>query len=196
MKSDRWRVCLFCGSSAGRRQEYAQAASSLGLELAQRGFGLVYGGANVGLMGIAADACLSAGGEVTGVMPRLLVEKEVAHLGLSQLHVVESMHQRKALMAELSDAFVALPGGFGTFDELCEILTWAQLGMHSKPVGLLNVTGYFDALLALFDHAVAEGLLKPVHRELVLTDSSVEGLLNQLEQAPQRAPVGKWLDKI
>ena len=196
MASGPWRICLFCGSSAGRRPEYAQAAEKLGRALAERRCGLVYGGANVGLMGIAADACLAAGGSVTGVMPRLLVEKEVAHTRLSQLHVVESMHERKALMAEMADAFVALPGGFGTFDELCEILAWAQLGLHSKPVGLLNVMGYFDPLLAMFDHAVAEGLLKPVHRELGLADSSVEGLLDQIQRAPQPTPVGKWLDQI
>ncbi|MCX6597149.1 MAG: TIGR00730 family Rossman fold protein [Acidobacteria bacterium] len=189
---NRRRICVFCGSSLGRRPEYAQAAAALGTLLAERGLALVYGGANVGLMGIVADACLAVGGEVIGVMPRLLVEKEVAHTGLSKLHVVESMHERKALMAELSDAFIAIPGGFGTLDELCEILTWAQLGLHHKPTGLLNVAGYFAGLIALLDHAVAEQLLKPRHRELLLADDDAGQLLTRCLDAPPVPASSKW----
>jgi uncharacterized protein (TIGR00730 family) len=189
---ERRRICVFCGSSLGRRPEYAQAAAALGALLAERGLALVYGGAKVGLMGIVADACLAAGGEVIGVMPRLLVEKEVAHTGLSKLHVVESMHDRKALMAELSDAFIALPGGFGTLDELCEILTWAQLGLHAKPIGLLNVAGYFAGFVALLEHAVAEQLLKPVHHNLLLVDPDAGQLLTRCLEAPTVEAIAKW----
>ncbi len=189
---NRQRICVFCGSSSGRRPEYAQAAAALGALVAERGLALVYGGAKVGLMGIVADACLAAGGEVIGVMPRLLVEKEVAHTGLSKLHVVESMHDRKALMAELSDAFIALPGGFGTLDELCEILTWAQLGLHAKPTGLLNVAAYFAGFIALLEHAVAEQLLKPVHHNLLLVDHDAGQLLTRCLEAPPVEAITKW----
>lgn len=174
------RVCVFCGSNAGIRADYGIAAQGLAAALSRRGLGLVYGGGNVGLMGMIADSMLQAGGEVIGVIPQSLVAKEVAHHGVSELRVVDTMHQRKALMNELSDAFIALPGGFGTLDEFFEILTWSQLGIHGKPSGLLNVSGYYDNLLAMLDHAVAEGLLRPAHRALVIADTDADSLLRQL----------------
>ncbi len=186
------RLCVFCGSSAGSRPVYAEAARATGRLMAERGIGLVYGGGNVGLMGEVADAVLAAGGEVTGVIPHQLVEREVGHRGLTTLHVVGTMHERKALMADLADGFVALPGGFGTLDELCEVLTWSQLGIHAKPCGVLNVDGYFGALLALFDHAVAEGFVRPAHRALVLEATAPELLLERM--AAFRAPsTEKWI---
>lgn len=186
------RVCVFCGSSAGRRAEYREAAVALGEALAARGMGLVYGGGRVGLMGTVADAVLSCGGEVVGVIPDALATKELAHDGLTELRVVDSMHTRKATMAELADAFVALPGGYGTFEELCEVLTWAQLGIHRKAFGLLNVGGYYDPLLELFDHAVAERFLRPQHRSLVLEGTDPGDLLDRL--ASFRVPdLKKWL---
>ncbi|HEX8363038.1 MAG TPA: TIGR00730 family Rossman fold protein [Longimicrobium sp.] len=186
------RVCVFCGSSAGSRPVYAEAARATGRLLAERGIGLVYGGGNVGLMGEVADAVLAAGGEVTGVIPRQLMEREVGHRGLTELHVVGTMHERKALMADLADGFIALPGGFGTLDELCEVLTWSQLGIHAKPCGVLDVDGYFRALLALFDHAVAEGFVRPAHRALVLEATTPEVLLERM--AAFRAPsTEKWI---
>lgn len=188
------RVCVFCGSSPGARPEYATAARTLGDALARRGLGLVYGGGRVGLMGILADSTLAAGGDVLGVIPRALATKELAHDGLSDLRVVGSMHERKALMAELADAFVAMPGGMGTLEELFEIVTWAQLGIHAKPCGLLNVEGYFDPLLALLDHAVTERFVRPEHRLLVLTSPDPVELLGALEKfhAP---PLEKWIDR-
>ena len=174
------RVCVFCGSNAGNRAEYGIAAQGLATVLARRGLGLVYGGGNVGLMGILADSMLEAGGEVIGVIPQSLVAKEVAHHGITELRVVDNMHQRKALMNELSDAFIALPGGFGTLDEFFEILTWSQLGIHGKPSGLLNVSGYYNSLLAMLDHAVAERLLRPAHRELVIADTDADSLVQRL----------------
>lgn len=177
------RVCVFCGSRSGDRSIYGEAATALGTRMAHSGFGLVYGGGNIGLMGIVADAALAAGGEVIGVIPRHLLEREVAHAGLSTLHVVDSMHVRKALMAELADVFIAAPGGFGTLDELCEILTWAQLGLHRKPCGLLNTAGYFDPLLGMFDQAVREGFLSPSHRQLIMSDDSAPRLLDRLVSA-------------
>ena len=160
----------------------------------RRKIGLVYGGGNVGLMGVLADAVLGAGGEVIGVIPEKLMAREVGHNGLTKLHVVRSMHERKALMADLSDAFIALPGGFGTFEEFCEIVTWAQLGLHAKPCGILNVLGYYSPLLAMFDHAVEERFLKPENRALVLARDSVVELLRTLEEwRPTR--VEKWLDR-
>src|SRR5512142_817811 len=158
------RVCVFCGSSVGVNPEYARMARRLGGALARRGMGLVYGGGGIGLMGAVADAALDAGGEVVGVIPRALQLRELAHANLTALHVVGSMHERKAKMAELSHAFVALPGGMGTLEELAEILTWAQLGLHQKPCGLLDVAGYYQPLVGFFDRAVAEGFLKPEHR--------------------------------
>jgi hypothetical protein len=187
------RVCVFCGSNVGGRPEYAAAARQLGTVLARRGLGLVYGGGSVGLMGVLADAALAAGGEVIGVIPRALATKEIAHHGLTGLEVVPSMHARKARMAELADAFVALPGGFGTLEELLEMVTWAQLGLHVKPIGVLSVNGYFDGLLALVEHAIAERFVHPGHRELLVSAPGAEALLAALERAtPRRAP-RKWL---
>ena len=154
----------------------------------------MYGGGNVGLMGAVADATLAAGGEVIGVIPEALVGWEVAHTGLTDLRVVGSMHERKALMADLADGFIALPGGFGTFEELCEVLTWSQLGFHTKPCGVLNVEGYFDALCRLFDHAAAERFIRPAHRDLVLEDDDPRRLLDRLAQF-QAPPVDKWIDR-
>lgn len=188
------RVCVFCGSSRGGRPAYEAAARRLGALLAEREIGLVYGGGAVGLMGAVADAALAAGGEVIGVIPEALLEWEVAHQGLADLRVVRSMHERKALMADLSDAFAALPGGFGTLEELCEVLTWSQLGLHTKPVGLLNVAGYFDPLLALFDHAVEERFVRPAHRALVL-QSDDESQLLELLAGYEAAPLDKWIDR-
>jgi uncharacterized protein (TIGR00730 family) len=188
------RICVFCGSSPGSRPEYRAAAEEMGAGLVRRNLGLVYGGGNVGLMGIIADAVLRAGGEATGVIPENLMAREVGHKGLTRLHVVHSMHERKALMADLSDAFVALPGGFGTLEEFCEVITWTQLGLHAKPCGILNVLGYYSPLLAMFDHAVTEGFLKPENRALVLARESPPDLLNALEGwRPVR--VEKWLSR-
>jgi hypothetical protein len=188
------RICVFCGSSCGSRPEYRAATEELGTGLARRNIGLVYGGGNVGLMGVLADAVLRAGGEAAGVIPENLMAREIGHGGLTKLHVVRSMHERKALMADLSDAFVALPGGFGTLEEFCEIATWAQLGLHAKPCGILNVMGYYSPLLAMFDHAVGERFLKPENRGLVLARESPSELLQALEEwRPVR--VEKWLDR-
>jgi len=176
-------VCVFCGSAFGRRQAYKDAAVEVGRLLAESGFTLVYGGGNVGLMGVVADACLAAGGQVVGVIPQSMVERELAHRGLTELHIVGSMHERKALMAERADAFLALPGGFGTFDELFEILTWRQIRIHQKPVGLLNVAGYFDPLLALADHAVEEGFLRATDRPNLMAETDAAVLLNRLLKA-------------
>jgi len=188
------RVCVFCGSSLGTQPAYAQAADDLGRLLAERGLDLVYGGGNLGLMGRIADACLRQGGRVIGVMPRALVEKEVAHTGLTEFRVVESMHERKALMADLADAFVALPGGYGTWDELCEVLTWSQLGLQRKACAVLNVSGYYDPLLAMADRAVQEGFLRSVHRELLLAETDPAPLLDRL--ADYTAPVvDKWIGR-
>ena len=176
------RVCVFCGSRDGTRSQYAAAAGGMGEALARRGIGLVYGGGGIGLMGVLADAALSAGGDVIGVIPESLMAREVAHRGLGDLRVVASMHERKALMAELSDAFVALPGGFGTLEEFCEALTWAQLGIHRKPCGLLNVEGFFDPLLSFFDHAVRERFVSPDHRSLVVVEEDPGRLLDALSR--------------
>jgi hypothetical protein len=184
-------VCVFTGSSPGARPAYAEAARALGAELAGRGLRLVYGGASVGLMGAVADAALAAGGEVVGVIPQHLVDREVAHTGLTDLRVTGSMHERKALMAELSSAFVALPGGFGTLEELFEVLTWSQLGLHAKPCGLLDVAGYWAPLRAFADHSVAEGFVRPAHRELLLAGTDPAALLDDLA-AWRPAAVPKW----
>jgi uncharacterized protein (TIGR00730 family) len=172
------RICVFAGSSLGVRESYAESARALGRALAERGLGLVYGGASVGLMGAAADAALAAGGEVIGVLPRGLFRREVAHPGLTELREVGSMHERKALMADLADGFIALPGGYGTFDELFEIVTWAQIGLHRKPVGLLDVDGYFAPLLALVAHAAREGFVPASHARLLLRAESPAALLD------------------
>ena len=174
------RICVFCGSNAGIRSEYAEVARALATILVERKLGIVYGGGNVGLMGVVADAALGLGGEVIGVIPELLVAKEVAHHGVTELRIVQTMHERKALMNDLSDAFIALPGGFGTLDEFFEVLTWSQLGFHGKPCALLNVAGYYDRMLAMLDHAVAEGLLRPAHRELVIADTDPSRLMLRL----------------
>lgn len=181
------RVCVFCGSSFGRRRAYARAARDLGRALAARNVGLVYGGARVGLMGTLADATLEAGGDVVGVIPRALVERELAHDGLSELVVVESMHERKARMSELADAFVALPGGMGTLDELAEAFTWNQLGIHAKPCGLLDVDGYFESFLDFLDRATAEGFLGPGDRESLVVDRDPHALLVRLAAAEPQA---------
>lgn len=170
-------VCVYCGSSRLPSEPYFDAARRLGSAIAARGLTLIYGGAHVGLMGAAADAALARGGRVEGVIPRSLVDMEVAHTGLSRIHVVESMHDRKALMADLSDAFIALPGGFGTLDELFEILTWALLGFHNKPILLLNQDGYYDHLLAFLDHAEKAGFVRPAHRALLQISTTIEDLL-------------------
>lgn len=187
------RICVFCGANTGARPEYASAARELAALLARHHLGLVYGGGNIGLMGVIADAMLDAGGEVIGVIPSSLVAREVAHRGVTELRVVQTMHERKALMNELSDAFIALPGGFGTFDEFFEILTWSQLGIHDKPSGMLNVAGYYDPLLVMLDHAVTEKLLRPEHRNLVIADTDAERLLQRLA-AFTPVTVGKWAD--
>ena len=188
------RFCVFCGSSFGARESYSVAATSLARQLVANGITIVYGGSRLGLMGKLADTALAAGGEVIGVMPRALVEKEASHPGLSDLRIVGSMHERKAKMAELSDAFIALPGGYGTFEEFCEVLTWTQLGLHRKPCGILNIEGYYDPLLSLFDRAVTEQFLKPVHRQIVISDGCPESLVSRvLECVPPL--VDKWLDR-
>jgi uncharacterized protein (TIGR00730 family) len=188
------RICVFCGSSQGSRPEYGAAAEEMAAELVRRNIGLVYGGGNVGLMGIIGDAVLKAGGEVQGVIPEHLMAREVGHVGLTKLHVVGSMHERKALMADLSDAFVALPGGFGTLEEFCEVVTWAQLGLHPKPCGILNVLEYYSALLRMFDHAVEERFLKTENRALVLARDKPADLLRALEEW-RPIHVEKWLSR-
>ncbi|MDC7700087.1 TIGR00730 family Rossman fold protein [Vogesella indigofera] len=185
-------ICLFCGSNKGTRAAYEQAACELGRTLAQRDIALVYGGGNVGLMGIAADAALAAGGRVIGVIPGFLREKELAHQGLSELHVTQTMHERKALMEDLSGGFVALPGGFGTYDELFEMLTWGQLSVHSKSIGLLNVDGFFDPLLAMIRHGVAEGFVAESNLQLFVVAATIDELLAKMN-AYRPAPVNKWL---
>lgn len=181
------RICVFCGSKFGKNGLYRQAAQRLGRLLVQRGHGLVYGGGSVGLMGVLADAVLAAGGEVIGVIPDALVTPERAHPGVAQMYVVDSMHLRKARMNELSDAFVALPGGFGTLEELFEVISWSQLGIHRKPVGLLNVAGYYNPLVRLLDHAMAEGFIKPRHRQLLVVADQPERLLDALVRHRVRA---------
>ena len=174
------RLCVFCGSQVGTNGLYQQAAADLGHLLVQRGYGLVYGGGRVGLMGVIADAVLRHGGEVIGVIPESMVGRELAHTGLTHIQVVPNMHARKARMAELADAFIAMPGGYGTYDELFEIITWAQLGIHRKPIGLLNVAGYFDALMACIEHAVAEGFITPEHHRLAVMADQPTALLDAL----------------
>ncbi len=188
------RLCVFAGSNAGSQREYAGASQDLGRALVRRGIELVYGGGKVGLMGALADAVLAAGGRVYGVIPDALVAKEVAHAGLTELRVVTSMHERKAMMADLSDGFIALPGGWGTLEEFFEVLTWAQLGIHRKPCGLLNVRGYFDGLLSFIDHSIQERFVHPENRPMILTADSADALLDQFERyVPPR--VEKWLDR-
>jgi uncharacterized protein (TIGR00730 family) len=189
------RVCVFSGSKLGVRPEYAAAARALGAAIASRGMGVVYGGATVGLMGTLAEAAMAAGAEVIGVIPEALATKEIAHQGLARLVVTRSMHERKAMMAELSSAFVALPGGYGTFDELFEIVTWAQLGLHQKPIALFDVEAYFAPLIAMVDHAVREGFVPPDQRGLLLCEPQAPALLDALAafRAPALGP--KWIDE-
>jgi uncharacterized protein (TIGR00730 family) len=185
------RICVFTGSSSGVRPEYAEAALSLGRLLADRGLGLVYGGASVGLMATVANAVLQHGGHVTGVIPEALVARDVAHTGLSDLRVVTSMHERKALMVEMSSGFIAMPGGLGTLDELFEILTWAQLGIHQKPCGLLNIAGYYDHMVSFLDHAVEQQFVKGAHRSMLQIADNAEALLARFDG--YRAPTDeKW----
>lgn len=186
------RVCVFCGSSTGTSPEYRVAAERLAEAFVARGIGLVFGGGKVGLMGVIANAVLAAGGEVIGVIPEALMIREVAHETLSDLRVVGSMHERKALMAALADGFVALPGGFGTFEEFCEAVTWTQLGLHRKHCGLLNVRGYYDPLLALFDRAVSDGFLNPQNRSIVIASADPAGLLDRV-LAPITPAEPKWI---
>jgi hypothetical protein len=186
-------ICVFCGSNPGRRPEYLTATAELGRLLAGQGIRIVYGGAHVGAMGALADAALAAGGEVAGVIPRHLVDAEVAHEGLTELHVVPSMHERKALMAQLSDGFIALPGGLGTLEEFAEVTTWSQLGLHTKPTALLNVLGYFDQLLAFLDHAAAERFIRPEHRSLVIAERRPAALLAAMDRW-QPPSARKWID--
>jgi uncharacterized protein (TIGR00730 family) len=188
------RVCVFCGSSPGRDSIFLEAADRLGKAIATRGLELVYGGAHVGLMGRIADTVLTEGGHVIGVIPQSMVEREIAHTGLPDLRIVPTMHERKALMEQLSDAFIALPGGMGTLEEVCEIFTWGQLGLHTKPCGLLNVAGYYDPFLQLLDTAVEAGFLRPSHRAMVLVNDSATTLLDQFTS--YRAPtVEKWITR-
>lgn len=177
------RCCVFCGSYPGVRPSYTAAAAALARCLVSNGIGIVYGGGGVGLMGALADAALAVGGEVIGVIPRALVERELAHRMVVDLHVVGTMHERKAMMADLSDAFIAMPGGFGTLDEFCEILTWTQLGLVNKPCGVLNVDGYFDRLLDHFDYAVGEEFVRPEHRGMIITDDDAESLIARMRVA-------------
>lgn len=186
------RICVFCGSNPGLRPDYAAAAQGLARVMAKRGIGLVYGGGHVGLMGIVADTIMAEGGEAIGVIPEALLRREVGHHGLTELHVVRSMHERKQLMADLSDGFIAMPGGYGTFEEFCEVITWSQLGIHPKPCGLLNVLGYYDALLAMFDHGVKEGFIHPQHRAMVLEDTDPAALIDgMIAFVPPKAE--KWI---
>jgi uncharacterized protein (TIGR00730 family) len=189
------RLCVFCGSSQGKNAVHVHAARQLGELLVGRGLGLVFGGGHVGLMGVVAEAVLRHGGEAVGVIPQALVDRELAYDGLTQLHVVETMHQRKALMADLADGFIALPGGYGTADELFEILTWAQLGLHAKPIGLLNVAGFFDPLQEWLDRAVREGFLRPAHRRLLLEADEAGRLLDMLQTYRPPGETPKWIDK-
>jgi hypothetical protein len=188
------RVCVFCGSSPGVRPAYADAARALARTLVARRLGLVYGGGNVGLMGVVADAVLAAGGEVVGVIPHALMAREIGHTGVTTMHVVDSMHERKALMAAEADAFVALPGGVGTFEELFEAITWTQLGLHAKPCGLLNVGGFYDGLLGFLDHAWAEGFIKPETRAIVKASDDPAALLDLLDDAELPA-VPRWITR-
>lgn len=188
------RVCVFCGSSKGFRPAYVKAAHDMGKALVRRGTGLVFGGGRMGLMGELADTAMAGGGEVFGVIPQALVVREVAHREITELVIVRSMHERKAKMMDLSDAFIAMPGGYGTFEEFCEVITWAQLGLHQKPCGLLNVEGYYDSLLNLFNRGVDDGLIHPTTRELVVEAADPDVLLDKL--AYYKPPiVEKWIEQ-
>ena len=189
------RICVFCGASPGARPEYRAATAELARLLVAEGIGVVYGGGGVGLMGALADAVLTEGGEITGVIPRSLVDREIAHRDVSDMRVVGSMHERKALMADLADAFVALPGGIGTLEELFEVYTWAQLGLHQKPCALLNVEGYYDDIADFLRHAVAERFLREETRELLMVESDPATLIERLHSFEPRAAAPKWIDR-
>ena len=188
------RICVFCGSNHGARSAYTDAAQQLGKALVSQGMGLVYGGGSIGMMTVVADAVLKEKGEVIGVIPHALSSKEFAHNGLTELHLVSSMHERKAMMAELSDAFIAMPGGFGTLDEFFEIITWAQLGLHTKPIGLLNVGGYFDWLLKFVDYMLQERFISAEHRQLIITSQDPEELLSALIRYKPSQQIPKVID--
>ena len=188
------RICVFCGSSSGKSKEFMEAATLLGQELVSHNIGLVYGGSNVGLMGRIADSVLEGGGEAVGVIPHSLVSKEVAHTGLSELRVVNSMHERKAAMVDLADGFIALPGGLGTLEELFEVMTWAQLGFHQKPCAMLNVNGYYDSLIAFLDHAVAQQFVKDIHRSMLIVEEQPADLLQRMLDY-QPPLVDKWIGR-
>ena len=185
-------VCVYCGSNAGVREDYGVLARALGTEIARRGMGLIYGGARVGLMGQVADAALAAGGRVVGIIPQALVDKEIAHAGLTESHIVASMHERKRMMADLSDGFVALPGGIGTLEEIFEMWTWAQLGYHRKPCALVDTAGYWTGLAAFLDHQVQEGFVRAPHREMLMVDEDPARLLDRME-AYEPPVVTKWI---
>jgi uncharacterized protein (TIGR00730 family) len=189
------RICIFCGSSPGARPAYAEATAEVARLLVGEGVGVVYGGGHVGLMGVLADTAMSAGGEVIGVMPQALVDREIGHTGITELRVVGSMHERKALMADLADAFIALPGGAGTLEELFEVYTWAQLGLHRKPCGLLDVEGYFSGLVGFLDHAVSERFLPQEHREMLIVESDPRALIERLRDFEPEALTPKWIDR-
>jgi len=199
LKGSKKRICVFCASADGNTPEYLQAARDLGRKIAEAGLGLVYGGASVGLMGAVADAAITAGGEVIGVIPDIIMEREIGHTGLTELHIVRTMHERKALMADKSDAFVALPGGFGTLEEFIEIVTWAQLRIHRKPCVLLNLNSYYDGLLAFFDHAVEQGLIKVENRDLIKMAHNANEVLEIISQewdTKQQMPTDTKLDEL
>ena len=189
------RICVFCGSRPGARADYIEAARSIARALVGRKIGIVFGGGNTGLMAAVSNTAMEAGGEVIGVMPKAMVDKERANRGVTELRIVGSMHERKALMSELSDGFIALPGGYGTFEEFCEVLTWTQLGFQHKPCGILNVAGYYDSLLGMFDYAVTEGFVKPRHREMVIAETDPEALLDRL-LACMLPDEDKWVDLV
>jgi uncharacterized protein (TIGR00730 family) len=189
------RVCVFCGSSPGARPAYAKATAEVARLLAGQGIGVVYGGGHVGLMGVLADTAMAAGGEVIGVMPQALVDREIGHTEISELRVVGSMHERKALMADLSDAFIALPGGAGTLEELFEVYTWAQLGLHRKPCALLNVEGYYDGVAGFLSHAVEERFLREEHREMLMVESQPGALIERLRGFEPDPALPKWIDR-
>jgi uncharacterized protein (TIGR00730 family) len=191
----RMRICVFCGSSFGRDPSYGDVARRLGREIAGRGFGLVYGGASVGLMGAVADGALAAGGEVIGVLPEALADLEIAHEDLSELRIVASMHERKKQMADLSDMFIAMPGGIGTLEETFEVWTWSQLSIHAKPVGLLNVNAYYDELISFLNHVVTEDFMKPLHRDILIAENDPATLIDRL--ATVDVPTErKWVDEL
>jgi len=189
------KICVFCGSSAGARPAYAAAAKELGELMARRRISLVFGGGCIGLMGTIADAVLNNRGEAIGVIPDGLMRREIGHRGVTKLHVVETMHQRKALMADLSDAFIAMPGGYGTLEEFAEIVTWSQLGIQVKPCALLNIEGYWDGLLEFLDHAVGEDFVRPENRDLIVVGTTPEEILDKIQSWKPPAHVEKWLDK-